>query len=90
MGAHDQEDRSTDEVGRFLSSVRFEHRGKLDQFDFQLGNLDKKNSEKRFDAKGLKFYNPGGPVQFHGLTVVEDFCDILNPDDAWLSHLAGD
>jgi hypothetical protein len=29
VGALAQEDRSTDEVGRFLSSVRFESRGKL-------------------------------------------------------------
>jgi hypothetical protein len=30
-GAHAQEDRSTNEVGRFLSSVRFESRGKLEE-----------------------------------------------------------
>ena len=34
MGAHAQEDRSTDEVGRFLSSIRFKSRGNL----AELGN----------------------------------------------------
>ena len=31
MGAHAQEDRSTDDVERFLSLVRFESREKLDE-----------------------------------------------------------
>jgi hypothetical protein len=33
---------SLDDIGRFLALLRFEQRGKLDQFDFQLGNLNKK------------------------------------------------
>ena len=31
IGAHAQEDRSTDEVGRFLSLVRFESREKVEE-----------------------------------------------------------
>ena len=31
VGAHTQEDRSTDEVGRFLSMLRFESRGNLEE-----------------------------------------------------------
>jgi hypothetical protein len=31
VGAQIQEDRSTDEVERFLSSVRFESRGKVEE-----------------------------------------------------------
>ena len=30
-GGTDQEDRSTDEVGRFLVSIRFESRGKMEE-----------------------------------------------------------
>ena len=34
-------------------------------------------------------YNPCVSIHFHNLTILEDFCDILNPDNAGLTHLTG-
>jgi hypothetical protein len=42
VGAHDLESRSTKDVERFLSSVRFESRGKLEEFEIE---IDKKSIE---------------------------------------------
>ena len=36
MGAHTQEDRSTDEVERFLSMLRFESRGKVEELGVKI------------------------------------------------------
>jgi hypothetical protein len=36
VGAQIIEDRSTDDVERFLSSIRFENRGKIDELGLEL------------------------------------------------------
>ena len=44
FGAHVQGDRSTDEVERFLASVRFESRGKVEELVTEIGITPVKQS----------------------------------------------
>jgi len=36
VGAHDLKDRSTDDVERFLTSIRFENRGKIEELELYI------------------------------------------------------
>jgi hypothetical protein len=44
VGAHAQEDRSTDQVERFLSSVRFESKGKLRKLGVEIDKNPKNHT----------------------------------------------
>ena len=39
MGASDSKSRSTDDVERFLSKLRFDSKGKLDDFDIDIDHF---------------------------------------------------
>jgi len=45
VGAQPKENRSTDDVGRFLSSIRFQAKGKLAEFGVEIGTKSAKHGK---------------------------------------------
>ena len=71
VGAHTQEDRSTDEVGRFLSLVRFESREKVEE-------LVKKRTQ-HYKTKSLAVRVPVGGYSQVGTHAVPARCNPKTP-----------